>query len=614
MKKRVVSLLLCLVMILSAFLTGCSKKTTFEHVDDEIKEVSKSNVTLSMWVVCEDPISLETQRQVSKKLSDITEEALKIRLAVTFYTKDEYEQKLSEAIASFDALNTQPSQNQPIGNEPVKEGELKLTFPALLENQVDILYIEGEEMYNNYVANGWLEPLGEYLNASMNKPLKEYLSSAIYKAAKFDGKLTYAIPNNNPIGQYKYMLLDKELYDAYYGNFVNGVIDGFYDEDLHVFLETVAQNRNDVTLIDGSYEECLSLLAHYWSFDSNSYRLLKDFALFGHAYKDADVLNRGSIELGYTNLFANKSFKENFLKLNKYVADGYFDTNAGQKAAVKFVDCSYTEIEEYKDDYYAVPVAAPTVTEKEVFDNGMFGVCSKSVNHARSMQVITYINTKADFRNILLYGIPDVHFGTETRTVNGVDYTVAVRYNKDYMMSLAKTGNVFLAYPTIDKDDPTKDMPADIWVTAKIQNYESVIDPTIGFSLTKRIKENGALVDQVNATLDVNLFNYMNNLNAELVALINATKTGNDWYGNLEALVNEIEELLNADSKKTVEDFTVLKAYLEATDNTVAGDLATLRANLKLATSADRNASTKLYSPYGVYKQWLTASGLTVKK
>ena len=84
MKKRVVSLLLCLVMILSAFLTGCSKKTTFEHVDDEIKEVSKSNVTLSMWVVCENPISLETQRQVSKKLSDITEEALKIRLAVTF--------------------------------------------------------------------------------------------------------------------------------------------------------------------------------------------------------------------------------------------------------------------------------------------------------------------------------------------------------------------------------------------------------------------------------------------------------------------------------------------------------------------------------------------------
>ena len=34
-------------------------------------------------------------------------------------------------------------------------------------------------------------------------------------SAKFNGKNYYAIPNNNIIGEYTYMLLDKELMDKY---------------------------------------------------------------------------------------------------------------------------------------------------------------------------------------------------------------------------------------------------------------------------------------------------------------------------------------------------------------------------------------------------------------
>ena len=613
MKKRVVSLLLCLVMLLSVFLTGCSEKITFESVRDQLDQASKNNVTLSMWIVCEADIDEKTQREVSAALSAITEEKLQTRLAVTFYTIDEYEEKLTAAIQSYDPLNKVPAQNQPIGNEPLKEGDLKITYPQLMENQVDILYIANEDMYTEYLANGWLKSLDEFMNASMNKPLKEYISSTLFNSFKFDGKTTYAIPNNNPIGEYKYMLLDKELFDHYYGNFGKDIITGFFDEDLYVYLETVAKDRSDLALIDGSYEECLGLLAHYWNFDSTTYELLKDFAVFGHVYADQDNLNRGSIELGYTNLFASKTFRDNFLKLNEYEAAGYFEDGTAKQAVVKFVDCAYTEIEEYQRDYYAIPVAAPTLTEETMFENGMFAVCSKSDYYARSMEIITYINTKADFRNTLLYGIQGTHYNTETRTIDGKDYTVAVRYNKDYMMSLANTGNVFLAYPLYDEDTPDENLAPDIWNYVKIQNYDSKIDPTLGFTLATKIATENGLADKLNENLDVAVADYINSLNAELVALINATKQGTDWYDDLVVLVDEIAILLDADSTDTVDKFVALKSYLEATDNTVAGDLETLRANLKSATSTGKTAAS-LYSPYGVYKQWLTASGLNVKK
>lgn len=613
MKKRVVSLLLCLVMALSVFLTGCAEKTTFEAVQIGLDGASADNRTLSMWVVCEEDIDEKTQREVSAALSAITETALKVRLAVTFYTEDEYEAKLSATIEAFDPLNKVPAVKQPIGNEPLKEGELRITYPQLMENQVDIIYIANEQMYNDYVAKGWLRSLDDQINASMNKPLKEYVSSALFNSFKLDGKNTYAIPNNNPIGEYKYMLLDKDLFDEYYGNFGTDIITGFYDEDLYVYLEQVAKERNDVALIDGSYEECLDLLAHYWSFDETSYKLLKDFAVFGHAYTDADNLNRGSIELGYANLFANKSFRDNFLKLNEYASKGYFEEGTAKKSVVKFVECEYSEIEDYQYDYYMVPVAAPTVTNETLFANGMFGVCSKSDYFARSMQVITYINTKADFRNTLLYGILGTHYNTETRKVDGKEYTVAVRYNNDYMMSLEKTGNVFLAYPLYDEATPDKNLAPNVWDYVKVQNYEAKIDPTLGFALANQAYVENAMTNKVNEKLDVELTNYMNALNAELVAMINATKTGSDWYDDLVVLVDEIAILLDAESKATVDEFTALKSYLEATDNTVAGDLETLRANLKNATSANK-LTGNLYSPYGVYKQWLTASGLNVRK
>ena len=603
MKKRLVSLLLCLVMAVSVLLTGCGDKTGEEILNSIDEKAYADNITLSMWVVSEKPVSKETADLVTAALNAITEDGLKTRLAVTYYTMDQYEAKLSAAINAFDRA-TAPA----VPEDPNKQTTLfDPKYPALLENQVDIIYLEGKEMYTSYLANGWLAALDSEFTSSVNKPLQEYVSDELRNAAKLDGMATYAIPNNNLIGEYTYMLLNRDLVDTYYGGFKGAdKVAGLYDNYIYDFLETVFDRDNDdYNVLDASYEECLALLAHYWSFDTESYDLLKDFSVFGHAYASGDVVDLGQIELKYENLFANEGFKNAFLRLNGFEADGYFENEAEKPAAVKIEKGDILSLAPYEEDYYTVILQYPTVDEEDVFDNGMYAVCSKTVSIPRSMEVITYINTNADFRNTLLYGVQGTHYDTEPSDMSEDSYTLAFKINDDYCMSMAKTGNIILAYPT-----DTAALSAYNWEMLKRQNLIAMTSPTLGYDFA------------VESYLNKDLTKYLEALNADLSALIDAVKSTPDWYADLAVLVEELGELLDPNSTKTVEEFVVLKDYLESDDfkNLIVeeqdgaqvgvNDLAALRKNLQKAMSKD--AQNDLYSPYGAYRKWIEGAKFTI--
>lgn len=621
MKKRVVSLLLCLVMLLSVFLTGCSEKTDEETLDNINAEASVDNITLSMWVVSEKAVSKETAAAVTAELNRITEEKLKTRLAITYYTIDQYEQKLMNAIKKYDNTAVAPV----VDSEPATgEGFYDPIYPALIENQVDIVYIEGKEMYTNLMAKEYLASIeNELTTVSTNKPLQEYVSTALFNASKLNGSKIYALPNNNPIGEYTYMLLNRDLMDKYYGGFNAGKFDTFYNDYVYNYLDTVFEKDNQsgaseeqMVLIDSNYEDCLGLLAHYWNFDSEDYSLLKEFSVFGHTYTDAASLNRGSVELGYTGLFTNDRFTDAFLNLNRFEADGYFGTaKADEQAAIKIVKCDLQSVEQYAEDYYPVILQYPTITDEEIYNNGMFGICAKSVSVSRSVEIITYINTNAEVRNTLLYGVKGVHYETMEREVDGESYTVAYKLNNDYQMSMAKTGNIFRVYPLVNLDDETQSMDPNAWANAKEQNYEALISPVLDFDLTKQ-------------SYNKELTDYLNALNADLLEQIELVKAEEDWYGDLEALVGELGKLLDPNSTATVDSFNILKDYLKSEDfanlitetkedKTVGvNNLATLRKNLKAAMSKDATKVNEkdVYSPYGAYMQWLTSCGFLVKK
>ncbi len=527
MKKRLLCLLLCLVTVLVPVLASCSKKTDEEAAEDIAEEASESAITLSMWVVSPDehPVSAADAAAVTDALNLITTAKFKVQLALNFYTKSEYEDKLSAAITAFSAdranqtveVETEAETGEGESGEAVTDemvtnslGLNVIKYPELLNNQVDIVYIAGEDMYMDYIDKGWLAALDSELSTS-SKKIKEYVSGTLLSAAKVNGT-TYAIPNNRVIGDYTYMMVNKELVDKYSqtGYIQHGQINGFYNDNLYTFLRMVQefgkneQGEQVEFPIEGTYEQCLDLLAHYWSIDGENFKKLDEFSVFGSHYKNIEELSRGSVILGYGSLFADEAFAEAYLQLNKFKYDGYFKAPSadgaatGDKVAVKFVTGTSSEVLTYNATagayeyveadgtaYYPIVVKYPTATTEDIYGN-MFGVSSLSRSVARSMDIITYLNTNSDFRNILQYGVDKATI--DKNAVGAVSHYEIIKDDTGkehiqrlddckYIMDLYTTGNTFLAYL-----DPTLQLNEDVWESGKVQNRDSLVEPMLGLN------------------------------------------------------------------------------------------------------------------------------------
>ena len=491
MKKRLTCLLLCLVMLLSLGLTACSKKSDADVEQGIVDEASASAKTLTMWIVSENEVSAETAKLVNEELNKITKSKFKTQLIVKFMTEDVYEETVSTTIESY----LKAKENGGVAEEDTEVEETEtldngmtiIKYPDPIPYQVDIVYIAGEQMFLDYVNNGWLYALDDQLNGSAKK-IKEYVSDTLLSAAKLEGT-TYAVPNNNVIGEYTYMLLNKELMNKYsqQGYVTLGEINGFFNTYLFNYLKQIHLFEKDVIPVNASYEDCLGLLAHYWSIDPADYSLLEDFSVFGYHYTDEDSLSRGSVILGYDSLFANPEFTKDYLKLNELKYDGYFSEEEGKTAAVKFVKGDSTVLDQYKDEYYSVIVEYPTASADDIYSH-MFGVCTYSRSLDRSMQIITYLNTNTEFRNILQYGVENKHYKMNVDEDTGV--TTLERLSDDYMMDIYATGNAFVAYP-----EP--DMSQDIWEKGKIQNRGSLVNPLLGFNIKDFAATTGAAAEEL---------------------------------------------------------------------------------------------------------------------
>lgn len=511
MKKRLFCLALCLVMLAATVLTGCSSKSLDEVQSEFKKTASEKAITLTMWLVSEKEVDSDTASRITKAVNNITESKFTTRMQLYFLTDDEYRTVVTETIRkredakSIFADNsvkeeetTAAGESGTVVNETEtdKFGRITIKYPDLNPNQVDIIYINGEDMFREYAANGWLKRLDEELSAS-SKKIKEYVSQTLLSAAQIKGVSdgsevngTFAIPNNATIGKYTYMLLDKDLMQQtnFSGIYDKGEIDGFFNQSIFSYLDIVRKSDPDVIPVDATYDQMVDLLAHYWSIDPETYEEDSSrFSLLGYRYTNPKTLSKGQTVLSFQNLFNDATFRKNYYELNRMRLDnGYFGTAAeGQKAAVRFETGDLAKYESYRSEdskYYPVIVKYPTVDVDDVYQN-MFGVCAYTVNLSRSMQILTYLTTNVDFRNLIQYGEEDVDY---KKIENGNVVTVE-RLQETYMMDVFKTGNAFIAYP-----DPAKDLSADVWEIGKKQNRDALIEPLLNFDFAALAKATGA--------------------------------------------------------------------------------------------------------------------------
>ena len=480
MKKRLLCLALCLVLLLPSVLAGCKKDT---NIEDKFQQTA---TTITLWVVTENEnsVSEEAQKLVSAKLDAITKDRFKVHLIVNYITEDVYRETLDNEIRGFyeTRATTAPisddEEEQKTAETEVNEwGITVIKYPAILPHQVDIVYIQGEDMFKEYAENGWLSSLDIELNGN-SKAIRSNVNANLLSAASYEGDI-YAIPNNHAVGEYTVMLLNKELMaetdtDAIYRQ---GKIDGFFNDYIYNYLEELkAKGSDEVRLINADYDSCLDLLAYFWNINPDTLENEGGLSIIGYRYEDLDQISR-SVPLQFNNLFNDPEFTKAFLKLKEYQFDGgYFGTaEEGQTAALSIAQMSYEELAAYRaanSEYYPVVLKNPTISAEDVYSS-MFGVCSQTVSLEYSMRVITLLNTNADFRNVLQYGVEGVTYQLVPDPADNSKKIISYSTEYPYHMDIYKTGNAFLAYPEPEMDE-------NIWEYGKIQNRDiSGADPTL---------------------------------------------------------------------------------------------------------------------------------------
>ncbi len=449
MSKKILCLLLAVLFAMTA-LIGCADTTEGDELDPT-KETDRSPVTLNMWVVCEELPSPEVQDAVEDAFSHITESAYTTRVNLIYSTEEEYKANLD---AQFELIDGRPAgtkftQSNKIETEVV-DGVKVLKYPTPNKYQTDIVLILGRDMFNEYVREGRLQSLNDSL-ANASKAINAYIYSDILATAKVD-KTWYAIPNNHIIGNYTYMMINKEMADKYY----------YHPDDFTSFgvgtaaaelIEQIAQNE-DLSKIAPMYGMADYPLAKYWT-DND------DKSVISTMYPTAGTQIGVPVSAG--NIFADAGYKSFMQQMFYCKENGYFLADQ-EEFGIGIFEGDYEFGKNYSDDYYVVVLDYPRLEEEAVF-NSMFAVTAYTANLSRSMEIITALTCKSELRNLLQYGILDEHYELD-------DEGAVVRLGDDYKMNVNYTGNVFLAYPE-------QGMDVDRWreyaITQNVQAMYSIV-------------------------------------------------------------------------------------------------------------------------------------------
>lgn len=565
MKKRLLSLVLCVLMIACVF-TGCSSGS--DDTEDNIqKENSRSTKTLNMYLMTEDKTDPEATAAVEEAINKITKSKFKTKINIKFLPESEYyaalektfedkaaDEKLAEnaqkALKKYikdhkaelgaegakekfyeeypEYLKYAETTTDPTAETTAEEtvynkdtGLLELKYPDADPNVVDIFYLSGYDRYKDYIEKEWVARVDDELTSS-SKKLKDYISNVFMDAMKIDGG-TYAVPNNRIIGSYTYMLVNKELLAKYY-----------YDvsslaslNDCSEFLSDIARFEPDVVPIDGA-PDLYNVL--FWDIDPETLEISTDtFNIIGTTYAANSSLGT---QIQFTSLFASrKAYRDQLLSNMKYQELGYFRSNVAEdaKCAIKIVSGGAELEKKYAEDYHMIVLETPRANS-DILYGSMFAVGGYSNDVTRAMEIITYINTNSELRNLIQYGIENVNY---TLTEGGqVEYTSG----NGYWMDINKTGNAFVAY-TVAGTDP------ELWKYGMKQNNDATVDLILGFSLK-------------GSQVDTEAIAKMRTLSASVKTRLDACKT----YDELSALIDTLQVELRSQSNADIKNYVAVTA------------------------------------------------------
>lgn len=483
MKKRIMCLLLCVLLIVPCTLsfTACNDEETEYLTDAEgnIVVVDDSAITLTLYGITNDSTTEEAVARVEDAINSITKAQYSIQIDLRLYPEDEYYNKLEAALEATYIKEEETEEETDLLGNPVEDetesdtetetetektvetfinanGLPEIVYPSAEENQVDIFLITGVDKFGEFDRKGWLADLTKYLSGD-GAFLKSYIYPHFLTAGRTADGTVKAIPNNGVIGEYTYLLINRELADKYY-----------YDTTKIVDFKSVKAFIED-TMSEESED-------YIWMLNEPAERLdrLYPDAFFGGTI-DATGDNYSTNVISNVVLGADNI--ERLVLINDYKSDGRLvygkpEDYADEKIACAFITGNADAADKYSDDYYTIVYSAPVATDYNTLD-AMFAISSTCEHSARATQILTLLSTSKEFVNLLAYGVEGTDYVIREGMLNKLDDT--------YSMNLRYCGNEFLIRPSSVMDEETLKLSANNWALAKQQNLDSRESLFLGF-------------------------------------------------------------------------------------------------------------------------------------
>lgn len=465
--------------------------------------------TITFYSITDEATTDEAVQRVQDELNKITESLYKVHVVLRLYTEDEYADVLKNAIIAneegvvFEDTEVLPDDSVTSGAQTDEDEEI--VYAEALDNQLDVFLIpEGSSTFDTYAKKylqtieygegGVLADLSSYLTeGGAGYVLNQYIPAKILDFCREDSANSssplYGLPSNRYYGDAEYMLINKKLFDEY--NYDASIITDMYS--VQGFLADLAadcgpgKTRPDTVPLYNTPEMGVV------SFTG------KNSAVAQYVSPSALVSNGSFTPM---NILAIPNVQKTLAFVNNvHVAGGImprvtenvdFSTEFGA-AFIKGNDSVY---DVYGDDYHIILTGVPYAEGKDIY-KGIYAVSKYAEINGyadRCVEVLTCLNTNAEFRNLLAYGIENINYITDEET-GYVSYVDASKYTEDtdddekgpemdltYKMDIEITGNMFLLKQNELMTEEELLLSANNWKYAIATNNHSIVSPYAKFT------------------------------------------------------------------------------------------------------------------------------------
>lgn len=231
--KKILCLLLCLVMSCT-LLVSCSDPTIGDGIGDYPETNERvERLDLNMYIITGDDTTEDAKNSVSTRIAGYTRTMFNTELNVFYLSEDGYEEAISSAITAGGA------------------------------NMPHIILINSKDMFSSLKSANKLVDLTSYYNSRDYGRLNTQITSALLQASKVDDAKLFTVPNNRVLGEYQYLVIDKEvaMQTLKYGNAELSSYKSL--DDAATLMEDIGKLGLDaedyVRVISGSYEDRIEL-------------------------------------------------------------------------------------------------------------------------------------------------------------------------------------------------------------------------------------------------------------------------------------------------------------------------------------------------------------------